>query len=339
LRCPTLDQLPPPPSRRTGWPWTEASPRAPETTPGCAPWPRVSIVTPSFNQGHFIEETIRSVLLQGYPDLEFVIMDGGSTDGTLDIIRKYEPWITQWVSQPDGGQTRAINHGWSRTTGPILAYVNSDDCYLPGAVAAAALEFCRAPSLAMVYGTASLVDESGSEVGRWEARPFDLKVMLTSGSIVPQPATFFAREAVSSLGMLNERRRMIMDYELCTLIGMHYPTACVPDTFARFRTHPHSKTWLYFEITTQELLDFLSHLSASPPARRDWKAIRRSTLSRIHYECAKEYVGHGQAGLKSLRQLLTSFRLQPGFALTRPVLTAHIVKRSLLDYFAPVSGT
>jgi len=102
--------------------------------PDGQPWPRISIVTPSYNQGQFIEETIRSVLLQGYPDLEYIIVDGASTDCSVDIIRRYEPWLAHWESEPDRGQSHAINKGLDRTTGSVAAYLNSDDLYLPGAL-------------------------------------------------------------------------------------------------------------------------------------------------------------------------------------------------------------
>src|SRR5262249_24267921 len=178
VRCLTVDQLPLPPPGKTGWPWTEESPRLAETTPNGKVWPRVSVITPSYNQGQFIEETIRSVLLQGYPNLEYMIIDGGSTDESLEIIRKYEPWLASFVSEPDRGQTHAINKGWMRATGEILAYINTDDCYLNGAIATAAHEFCTRPDVGMVYGTATIVNERNKWT-TWKARPFDLKMMLT----------------------------------------------------------------------------------------------------------------------------------------------------------------
>ncbi len=130
--CPRLDELPSPPAGKTGWPWTEESPQHSNTAPGIEPWPRISIVTPSYNQGKFIEETIRSVLLQGYPNLEYFVIDGGSTDNSIEIIRKYEKWLTYWVSEPDRGQAHAVNKGLERATSEIAAYLNSDDVYLRG---------------------------------------------------------------------------------------------------------------------------------------------------------------------------------------------------------------
>ncbi len=132
MRSPTLADLPTPPPGKSGWPWTVDTPSLPETRPDGSPWPRISIVTPSYNQGQFIEETIRSVLLQGYPDLEYIIMDGGSTDESVDIIKKYAPWLAHWESARDKGQADAINKGFSRITGSRANWVNSDDVLLPG---------------------------------------------------------------------------------------------------------------------------------------------------------------------------------------------------------------
>jgi glycosyltransferase involved in cell wall biosynthesis len=262
-------------------------------------------------------------------------MDGGSTDGSVDIIRRYEPWLSYWVSQSDRGQSHAINQGWRRATGDILAYINTDDCYLPGATISAAREFCLNPDVGMVYGTASIVDENGNELSKWEARPFDLKTMLTSGSIVPQPATFFSRSVVSSLGWLNENRQMIMDYELCTRIGMRFPTVCLADTLARFRAHAQSKTWLHFETTARELVDFVMSLRPESKSEENWNTIRSGTLSRVHYEWAMAYLARGQGGAKALKQLLMSIRLYPRFALGRPMLTAHLAKQLVVGYLRP----
>ena len=128
-----LVDLRPPPPEKTRWPWTQSDVRPAPTSESFA-WPRVTVVTPSFNQGAFIEETIRSVLLQDYPNLEYLIVDGGSTDSTLEVIKAYEPWIDYWVSERDRGQTHAINKEFARATGEILAWLNSDDTFEPLAI-------------------------------------------------------------------------------------------------------------------------------------------------------------------------------------------------------------
>ena len=119
MRCPTLIELPPPPSGKTGWPWTEESPRLPDVQPDGSPWPKLGVITAVFNAADFFEESLRSALLQGYPNLEVVVIDGGSTDGTVDIIRRYEPWITHWVSEPDRGQSHATNKGFEAAHRPL----------------------------------------------------------------------------------------------------------------------------------------------------------------------------------------------------------------------------
>jgi GT2 family glycosyltransferase len=339
VRCPTLDELPAPPHGKTGWPWTEQSPQLPDSIADGHSWPRVSIVTPSYNQGQFIEETIRSVLLQGYPDLEYIIIDGASTDETVRVIRRYDPWIAYWVSEPDRGQTCAINKGWTRATGDILAYINTDDCYLSGTLTIPAQEFCSKPTLGMVYGTAIIIDEAGKELRTWDAQAFDMKLMLTGGSIVPQPAAFFSRGAMNNVGYLNEEWEMIMDYEFCIRIGMQFPAVYVPRALARFRNHSQSKTRLRFESMARELIHFVTTFSSNQISPSDWQMIKKATLSRVYYELALAYVTQApQERYKAIKHLLRSIVLHPSFALKRPMLTAHITKGVLLGQLATIGG-
>ena len=252
VRSPKLVDLPLTP-RRTGWPWTEESPQLPDTMPDGSPWPRVSIVTPSYNQAQFIEETIRSVLLQGYPKLEYIVIDGGSTDESVDIIRKYEEWITHWVSEPDRGQSHAINKGWLRATGEIIAYLNSDDTYEPRALANAALAIQAHPEWGMVYGDCALIGEMSQRVGYWKAREFDLQDLLFVNRI-GQPAVFVRRFALERVGYLDENLHMVMDRDLWLRIGLAFPVGSLPGQhLANHRIHEHAKTSMHQLRATEEI--------------------------------------------------------------------------------------
>ena len=241
---PTLGEFPQALSAKSGWPWNIESLRHIKYKPDTSDWPRVSVVTPSYNQGQFIEETIRSVLLQGYPNLEYIVIDGGSTDGSVDIIRKYEPWLTYWVSEPDRGQSHAINKGWARATGEILGWLNSDDLYLQGTLRRIASVFKSTRRLVALAGECILVDASTRELGRKKAGSFDPTVILTDNKPA-QAATFVHRRAVDRIGTLREDLHYCMDREFALRIGLkYYPgsTKNVPVPLACFRVWPGGKT-------------------------------------------------------------------------------------------------
>src|SRR5437773_12023032 len=156
MRCPRLRELPPAPEGKTGWPWTEETfPDAEQTSTS----PRsISIVTPTYNQAAFLEETIRSVLLQAYPNLEYIVMDGGSTDGSIEIIRKYEKYLAYWISQKDLGPADAIRSGFEKATGSVFAYLNSDDLYAPRAIHDL-VNHLQVTKADVVYGNAYWIDD------------------------------------------------------------------------------------------------------------------------------------------------------------------------------------
>ncbi len=258
MRCPTLTELPPPPPGKTGWPWTAESAQLPDTMPDGAPWPRVSIVTPSYNQAQFIEETIRSVLLQGYPDLEYIIIDGGSTDGSVEIIRKYEPWLAYWVSEKDRGQSHALNKGFRRATGDIVGWLNSDDTYQPEAIARAIDYLSATPDCALVYCDCHVIDKDSHVYGQVKGREFIWKEQLLKNS-VPQQGVFVRRSALGEVGGVDETLHYIMDYELWLRLGHEHRLGYVEDCWANFRVCTGTKSSAHRYDFALEHLNILEH--------------------------------------------------------------------------------
>jgi len=243
MRCPALAELPETPGEKRGWPWTEESQQLLDAMPTGAPWPKVSIVTPSYNQARFIEETIRSVLLQGYPDLEYIIIDGGSADGTVDIIRKYEKWLTYWVSEPDRGQSDAINKGWRLAQGDVLAFLNSDDIYMPGAVRTAAAFLSQNPDTGMIYGECNITDEHGRLKRHFKTAEFRIEKVLCGGRcVIPQPSAFIRRTTIDKVGLLDIDMDMAMDLDLWVRIGLKHSIVHIPEVLASHRMYPGTKT-------------------------------------------------------------------------------------------------
>ncbi|MBM4094214.1 MAG: glycosyltransferase, partial [Planctomycetes bacterium] len=228
VTAPRLSDLPPPPQGRTGWPWTAESRRLPLTTASGRPWPRISIVTPSFNQGRFIEQTIRSVLLQGYPNLEYVVMDGGSRDESLRAIRRYEAWIDHVASEPDRGQYDALNRGFHRCTGGVMGWLNSDDFYLPDALWAVGGAFADLGDVQWLVGTSSFAGEDGVACNPCNLRPVDtvcIRAGLHDGRVSPwvkQESTFWRRELWEAVGgRLDDAMRAAGDFDLWLRMSRH----------------------------------------------------------------------------------------------------------------------
>lgn len=204
--------------------------------------PLVSIVTPSFNQAPFLEETILSVLNQDYPNIEYLIVDGGSTDGSLEIIRRYADKLAWWVSEKDQGQTDAINKGFARARGSILAWINSDDTYLPHAVSEAVAFLREHPQVGMVYGDANFIDESGRVVGKFPARQTDYRRLRQGYVHIPQQAAFFRAELWRKVAPLDPSFFFAMDYDLWVRLAKIAPLVYTPRLWANFRLHGSGKT-------------------------------------------------------------------------------------------------
>lgn len=216
--------------------------------------PLVSVVTPSFNQARFLERTMESVLGQDYPRIEYVVVDGGSTDSSPDIIRKYSSRLTWWVSEPDAGQTDAINKGFARTQGDILAWLNSDDTWLPGAVAAAVEAFGRYADCGVIYGAANYIDEQDRVIGRFPAAQTGRRRLRQGYVHIPQQAAFFRGDLWRQVGPLDPSFFFAMDYDLWTRIADRAPLKFIPQVWGNFRIHGAAKTIAADERCWPEML-------------------------------------------------------------------------------------
>jgi glycosyltransferase involved in cell wall biosynthesis len=215
-------------------------------------WPRIGIVTPTYNMAEFLEETIESVLSQDYPNLDYVVMDGGSKDDTVAILRKYEGKL-RWCSERDKGQGDAINKGWHALTGEIFAYINADDTYLPNTLSTIAGHFKRNPGVGMIYGEAYHVDVTGKIIDRYPTQPFDLET-LNNQCYVCQPAAFLLREAYANAGMIDVNMHFALDYDLWIRVAKRYGVRKVDEYFATSRMHMDNKTLSSRRKVYQEII-------------------------------------------------------------------------------------
>ncbi|MEI7780292.1 MAG: glycosyltransferase [Planctomycetota bacterium] len=242
--------------------------------------PVVSIVTPSYNQAPYLEATLRSVLDQNYPRLEYIVQDGGSTDGSVDILRRYSDRLNAWESKPDGGQADAVNLGMQRTTGEIMAYLNSDDLLLPGSIAYAARYFAEHPEVDVIYGHRVLIDERGDEIGRWVLPPHDNEV-IKYADFIPQETMFWRRRAWERVGArFDESFRFALDWDLILRFqaaGLRFER--LPRFLGAFRITEAQKTqssWL--PIGRREVERLWGRVLGSAP---DYRTIKRRMRSHM----------------------------------------------------------
>lgn len=204
--------------------------------------PKVSIIMPSYNQGQFLEASIQSVLAQDYPNLEFILVDGGSKDNSLEIIKKYQDRFDWWISEKDKGHADALNKGFSHATGEILAWLNSDDIYFPNAVSEAVAILTSHPAVGMVYGDADLIDDFGEPAGKFASKQTSYRQMLRGSVHIPQATTFFRADVWRQAGPLDLSLFFSFDYDLWVKIAKASQVLYVPKRWAKFRIHGAGKT-------------------------------------------------------------------------------------------------
>jgi glycosyltransferase involved in cell wall biosynthesis len=252
-------------------------------------FPRVSIITPSFNQSKYLEETIQSVLNQNYPNLEYIIIDGGSNDGSVEIIQKYANRLFYWVSEPDEGQSAAINKGLRHATGEIWAWMNSDDAFLPRAIITAVDWLDSHPDCGIVYGDCIWVDEEGNEINRQVSNPFDYVAYLSEcNNFIPSSSTFIRREVTDAIGLLDESMDMVMDMDYWLRAGWLYPIEHLAVFLSVFRVYPEAKTWsseLSFK-KSPEITRIYEKLFSNPGLPESVSKVKIKSLSNAYLTAA-----------------------------------------------------
>lgn len=276
-------------------------------------YPLVSVVTPSFNQGEFLEDTIRSVLAQDYPAVEYLIVDGGSTDTSVDIIKRYDSDLAWWVSEPDEGQASAINKGISRAKGEFVAWLNSDDLYFPGAIKSAVDIMLSDPQIGMVYGDAVTIDEKGRPIRELIFPDWKLDDLIQF-RIICQPAVFMRRSSYQGVSGLDPNYQFMLDHHLWVRIARQTQIKHVSALWAAARHHKAAKNVYQSSGFGKESLLLLEWMETEP----DLAPMVAQYKSRVYagaYRLNGRYLLDGGEYANSLTSYFRAFRYQPGYTM------------------------
>ena len=250
--------------------------------------PKISVITPSLNQRQFVEETIRSVIFQRYPNLEYLVIDGCSTDGTVEIIRKYEPWIDFWCSEKDNGQVDAINRGLAMATGDVVAWLNSDDYYLENALHSVGKAFQKNPSVDFVYGDINIVDENGEFLRENNGMPFSAEKLLVH-KFISQPACFWRKSVMGKIGYLDDSYINIFDVEYWIRAGLSCRFMYLPEKLAEFRVHSDAKTHKDVLLTGKEGIALFERFFDNPSLPVNIRSVKKSVLQHWNERLGRYY--------------------------------------------------
>jgi glycosyltransferase involved in cell wall biosynthesis len=280
-------------------------------------YPKISIITPSYNQGPFIEETIRSVICQDYPNIEYIIIDGGSKDGSVDIIRKYESQLSYWVSESDKGQTNAINKGLIQAKGEIIAYLNSDDLYTPDAIRTAADFFKTHPDIDMIYGDIIHIDQHSEFINLHKTGKILLENYLSCEVYLPQPTVFFRKRVIEKIGYFDDTLNLAMDLDYWITIFLYFQTEYIPDTLAKARIYPAAKSSAEKLKYLRERLYILDKTFSNEDLMKSYfksdekvKELKNKTYSTVHFFGGLEYLKNRQWNI-ALHHIMKGIKLYP----------------------------
>jgi glycosyltransferase involved in cell wall biosynthesis len=274
------DVLPPPPAGTAGWPWYPVG----ISRPVLDGLPRITVVIPSFNQGQFVEATLRSILLQGYPDLEVIVVDGGSTDGSVDVIRRYASWLSYWHSRKDEGQAAAIRAGFEIATGSIYCWVNSDDILLPNALNTVGSLFARKRRVDVIYGNRLVIDRHGAVTGRHVFSGHLTAAHWAVGQPLAQECCFWRRAIYERVGGVDPTSFFIMDYDLFFRMwrsGRFYKT---PEFLGCFRVHEEAKNARHRDVWRRELAKARMRYQLRDPGYLGIRLLNRFDRAQHVYE-------------------------------------------------------
>lgn len=276
--------------------------------------PLFSIITPSYNQAEFLEETLRSVLEQDYPNLEVLVADGGSKDGSVEIIRRYQHRLAWWVSEKDNGQAEAINKGFARARGEYVGWVNSDDLLMPGALRRAAEALAANPELSMVFGDVISIDEHGQTINVMRYGEWGLDELMTF-HIIGQPGVFFRRAALEQAGYLDLNYHFLLDHQLWLRLAQKGGMAYIPEALAKARFHSQAKNVAQAARFGEEAYRIAEWMAVEPGLAERLPRLKRRVWAGAHRINARYLLDGGQPGT-ALKAYLRALAVHPPTALS-----------------------
>jgi glycosyltransferase involved in cell wall biosynthesis len=288
---PTLADLPTPPAGKGGWPWMMSAASLPPTQPDGSPWPRISVVTPSYNQDQFIEETIRSVLLQGYPNLEYIVIDGGSADGSVETIKRYADHLHYWISEKDRGHGHALNKGFEQSSGEIMCWLNSDDMYLPWTFRTVAEIFQKFPQVNWIGGFNAWWSDHGALLSACRAPKNIYDYLIGNYAWIQQESVFWRRSLWERAGgKIDEKQRLMVDGALWADFFAHDQLYLVDSILAGYRVHSDNRANTYMAECRAEMNAIIASLRQRCPAEIDRKAQTLGRVKRFKYAPLLRYL-------------------------------------------------